>query len=139
VVIEGASALLDAEQVLENVDRLPTTLLHGDVHPGNIILRETDGRAVLIDWGNARTGPAGVDLANCIPSRELPAWHGYWSLVEDLSGYPVSAEQRARQFRVGRVCVCVQYLPVSIRLSSEDRCVGMMREALDIGRDLAKN
>lgn len=40
---------------------LPRTLTHGDAHRGNVLLA-ADG-AVLIDWGNARVAPAGLDLA----------------------------------------------------------------------------
>jgi hypothetical protein len=35
---------------------LTPTLLHGDVHPGNVLA--DDGRATLIDWGSSRIGPA---------------------------------------------------------------------------------
>ncbi|HEY2203757.1 MAG TPA: phosphotransferase [Pseudonocardia sp.] len=37
--------------------RLPATLVHGDAHRGNVL-----GDA-LIDWGNARVAPPGLDLA----------------------------------------------------------------------------
>lgn len=40
---------------------LPRTLTHGDAHRGNVLL--APGGAVLIDWGNARVAPAGLDLA----------------------------------------------------------------------------
>ncbi|TQM14875.1 phosphotransferase [Pseudonocardia kunmingensis] len=40
---------------------LPHTLTHGDAHKGNVLL--ADGGAVLIDWGNARVAPAGLDHA----------------------------------------------------------------------------
>ena len=39
----------------------PGTLMHGDLHPENVILGE-DG-PVVIDWTNARPGPAGLDVA----------------------------------------------------------------------------
>jgi aminoglycoside phosphotransferase (APT) family kinase protein len=38
-----------------------SALLHGDLHPGNVILSE-DG-PVVIDWTNACAGPTGADLA----------------------------------------------------------------------------
>ncbi len=38
-----------------------TSLLHGDLHPGNILLT-LDG-PVVIDWTNASVGPPGADLA----------------------------------------------------------------------------
>jgi aminoglycoside phosphotransferase (APT) family kinase protein len=40
---------------------LPRTLTHGDAHRGNVLL--SPGGAVLIDWGNARVAPAGLDIA----------------------------------------------------------------------------
>jgi hypothetical protein len=39
---------------------LPRTLVHGDVHRGNVLV--TVEGAVLIDWGNAKVGPPGLDL-----------------------------------------------------------------------------
>lgn len=48
-------------------------LLHGDLHPGNVILSE-DG-PVVIDWTNACAGPAGADLATAwllIACADLP-------------------------------------------------------------------
>lgn len=38
------------------------TVVHLDVHPANVILSEAHGPA-LIDWSNARTGPAALDVA----------------------------------------------------------------------------
>ena len=40
---------------------LPRTLVHGDAHRGNV-LTGPDG-VVLIDWGNAKVAPPGLDLA----------------------------------------------------------------------------
>ncbi|MGI8645597.1 MAG: phosphotransferase [Nocardioides sp.] len=36
-------------------------LVHLDLHPENVLLR--DGRPVVIDWTNTRSGPAGLDVA----------------------------------------------------------------------------
>ena len=41
-----------------------TTLLHGDVHPGNVVIR--GGTAVLLDWGRARIGSPLEDLASWV-------------------------------------------------------------------------
>lgn len=40
---------------------LPKTLVHGDPHRGNL-LQDNDA-ATIIDWGNAKVAPAGLDLA----------------------------------------------------------------------------
>lgn len=45
---------------------LPRTLTHSDVHRGNVLV-DADG-PVLIDWGNARIAPGGVDVA--VPVEE---------------------------------------------------------------------
>jgi aminoglycoside phosphotransferase (APT) family kinase protein len=36
-------------------------VLHLDLHPANVML--TGGGPVVIDWTNARVGPAGADVA----------------------------------------------------------------------------
>jgi hypothetical protein len=56
-------------------DRLARTLVHGDVHPGNIIARPAGG-FVLIDWGNASHAPGMLDVANTIPIGS-PSWDAY--------------------------------------------------------------
>jgi aminoglycoside phosphotransferase (APT) family kinase protein len=50
--------------VARAIDRGPTTLLHGDPHPGNAYL--VDGRAGHFDWQVMRRGPAIRDVAYCM-------------------------------------------------------------------------
>jgi aminoglycoside phosphotransferase (APT) family kinase protein len=48
-------------------------VIHGDVHPGNVILRDDASRAVaLIDWGRARLGSPLEDVASWLHS--LGCW-----------------------------------------------------------------
>jgi aminoglycoside phosphotransferase (APT) family kinase protein len=63
-----------------------SALLHGDLHPGNVILSE-DG-PVVIDWTNACAGPAGTDLATA------------WLLIA-CAGLPEARTRRTLE-RVGR-------------------------------------
>ena len=51
-----------------------TTVIHGDVHPGNVILRPAAGsvRVVLIDWARARVGSPLEDIASWLHS--LGCW-----------------------------------------------------------------
>ena len=48
------------ERIHAALTLLPRTLVHGDPHRGNVL---TGPDPVLIDWGNARVAPAGLDLA----------------------------------------------------------------------------
>ncbi len=74
----GDAAFADAEHALlawrddprirRALATLPRTLCHGDAHRGNVL------GDVLIDWGNARVAPAGLDLAVlCAQGAEVPA------------------------------------------------------------------
>jgi Phosphotransferase enzyme family len=49
---------------------LPRTLCHGDTHRGNVL------GSTLIDWGNARVAPAGLDLATLrAQGATPPGWY----------------------------------------------------------------
>jgi hypothetical protein len=50
------------------------TVIHGDMHPGNVILRRADGsvHVVLIDWARARIGAPLEDVASWLHS--LGCW-----------------------------------------------------------------
>lgn len=50
------------------------TAIHGDLHPGNAIMRRRRGRdeAVLLDWGRARMGSALEDVSSWLQS--LGSW-----------------------------------------------------------------
>jgi Ser/Thr protein kinase RdoA (MazF antagonist) len=49
---------------------LPAALLHGDLHPGNVMIRRRAGRdeVVLIDWARARIGSPLEDVASWLQS-----------------------------------------------------------------------
>lgn len=115
---------------------LPHTLLHGDVHGGNMIVSVEDGRVYLFDWGNARIGPAAIDVVNGCSSPEAAPWVGYWEQVRRLSGtQPGAAELRAA-FALGRIAINVQYLPFAIGHLGAARAEAMAAEALRRARDL---
>ena len=62
---------------------LPTVLVHGDFHPGNVV---ADGsRYVVLDWGDSFVGHPGFDilrlsdgLADCDGEALLRAWVARW-------------------------------------------------------------
>ena len=77
------SALLDAvESAFADAEGVATRRLHGDLHPGNVLWR--DGRPHLVDFDDARTGPAVEDLwmlLDADPHRRET------QLTEVLAGY----------------------------------------------------
>jgi Ser/Thr protein kinase RdoA (MazF antagonist) len=62
---DGAQLLADLHRRLHAVpppEGEDAVVLHLELHPGNVVLTETQGPVVL-DWAHARTGPADLDVA----------------------------------------------------------------------------
>lgn len=55
---------------------LPSTLVHGDFHPGNVRLADAPGPAVVLDWGDSSLGSPARDLAHLLAHLE-PADRGH--------------------------------------------------------------
>lgn len=68
----GIERLRGTARVPDALASLPGTLLHGDVHGGNMIVSAADAKTYLFDWGNTMLGPAAVDLVNGIASIDAP-------------------------------------------------------------------
>jgi hypothetical protein len=66
--------LRDIRQTLLGLLSLPVTLIHGDLHTGNVMIRRRGGREepVLIDWARARIGSPLEDVASWVLS--LGSW-----------------------------------------------------------------
>lgn len=59
---------------LSRFDALPPTIIHGDLHPGNVLVRTRGGvpQPVLLDWARARVGSPLEDVASWLQ------WLGFW-------------------------------------------------------------
>jgi hypothetical protein len=104
-LVSRAAGLPAAAAVLAE---LPQTLLHGDVHPGNVLVHA--GQATLMDWGNSRVGPAALDLANLVTAAS-PEVAGYARTWQRLTGQPLAAAAIERGYRWAALQIPVQYLP----------------------------
>jgi hypothetical protein len=104
-LISRAAGLPAAAAVLAE---LPAVLLHGDVHPANVLVG--DGQATLIDWASSRTGPAALDLANLVTasSAEVARYAATWQRV---TGQPLPAGTIERGYPWAALQIPVQYLP----------------------------
>lgn len=81
--IDGAASDLPIgarETALRRLVRMPSgsSVCHGDLHPGNVILGTA--RAVIIDWGNARTGNPVADVARSVYLIRDTPMQGAWLL-----------------------------------------------------------
>ncbi|GAB1819530.1 aminoglycoside phosphotransferase family protein [Herbidospora sp. RD11066] len=102
----------DHPAVARTLERLPATLLHGDVHTGNVLVDGPD--ATLIDWGSCRVGPAVLDLANLV-DRDSAGFQIYLETAGDRIG------DVELGFRWAALQIPVQYLPWTVaNLSAEE-------------------
>ncbi len=60
--------VLEIEDFMARLDRLPQTLCHGDTYPTNFKSRGTGGgeQTVALDWALANVGPLGCDLGSLV-------------------------------------------------------------------------
>jgi phosphotransferase family enzyme len=56
-------------ELLDELDRLPQQLIHGDAHPVNLLGRDDDD-VVAVDWEQFGVGPSGFDLGYLLASTE---------------------------------------------------------------------
>jgi hypothetical protein len=91
-------------RILRALATLPRTLCHGDPHRGNVL------GGTLIDWGNARVAPAGLDLAVLrAQGAEVPPHHPeragerHWADVQVNVQYLGFAADHLGSARVGEM------------------------------------
>jgi Ser/Thr protein kinase RdoA (MazF antagonist) len=96
------------EALARSLSRITPTLLHGDIHPGNVL---TDGHQThLIDWGSARFGTPLLDLLNLVAS-DSPQLHAYLDAFGHHGSRPLEPDEIAAGRQWAAVQIPVQYLP----------------------------
>jgi aminoglycoside phosphotransferase (APT) family kinase protein len=104
-----ALASASTDPVLSHaLEALPVTLVHGDVHPWNIVCLP-DGGSVLIDWGNAQVAPGMLDLANLVEIDSLN-WATYLSAWEKATGEAMEGDLARLGYHWATTMINLQYL-----------------------------
>jgi hypothetical protein len=107
--------------------RLHPTLLHGDVHLGNLLVSSVtsvssvdhDEVGTLIDWGSARVGPAMLDLANVVPIGALGPYR-------EAAGSWLTDEQIDLGYRWAALQIPLQYLPWTAENRPPEQVAGVL-------------
>lgn len=86
-LLEGLMSMLDEiEQHLNHVHKLPQSVVHGDLHPGNVKFRGNEVAGLFdFDWANRRERVRDVAdgiLFFCYAGDDLPDSSDIWSLTE---------------------------------------------------------
>lgn len=111
------------EALAELLARVTPTLLHGDIHAGNVL---TDGdRTHLIDWGSARFGTPMLDLLNLV-APDSPQLRTYLDAYRRYGSRPLDPDEITAGRRWAAVQIPVQYLPWTL----ENRNGGEVTSAL---------
>jgi aminoglycoside phosphotransferase (APT) family kinase protein len=106
--------------------RLSGTLLHGDVHTGNILVAAD--RVTLVDWGSARVGPAMLDLAN-VARADSPQFAAYAQAWERVSGTALDAPTIELGYRWAALQIPIQYLAWAASTGSAERIRATLDQA----------
>jgi hypothetical protein len=149
---EALLAWAGDERMRAALTALPATLAHGDLHRGNILSAAGaagsvagaagSAEAVVIDWGNARIAPGGLDLAVLAEQGGVDEDRYHRRLAEltarpvgtELTGLPVSAELRVAEREWARATGYVQYLGFAADHLGPDRVgemIGLAGDAFD--------
>ncbi len=114
----------------------PLTLVHGDVHPGNI-LKSSEG-FVLIDWGTARIAPAMLDIANMVEMGSNE-WDIYLSAWEEASARKADPRLTVLSYHWATIQVNVQYLGWVVEHRSADKVRSMVQRACEAEEKINKS
>ena len=122
--------MADDGRIAEVLKVLPRSLLHGDVHTGNILV--ADGEGVLVDWGGARVGSPMLDLAN-VAGMDSAGFTVYSHAWRHATGAALDRWAVQLGYRWAGVQIPIQYLAwvVEFRPSAEvDRALDRAEAAL---------
>lgn len=129
--VEAVRAWAGDDRIARALALLPRTLCHGDAQRGNVV-HAPEG-AVLIDWGNARVAPGGLDVAVLrAPDPSGPADRtpepvpeAYTATLAEQLGRPDPPELRALEREWALVQAHVQYLGFAADHQGAGRVRGM--------------
>jgi aminoglycoside phosphotransferase (APT) family kinase protein len=106
------------------------SVIHGDFHPFNVLVR-ADGSAVVIDWSGCRVSDARFDLAWTLMLAS--AYHGIEWREKILTEYERISESRVEAIEYFEVAACARRLfDISVSMTQGPEKVGMRPEALSM-------
>jgi aminoglycoside phosphotransferase (APT) family kinase protein len=108
------------------------SVIHGDFHPFNVLVRD-DGSAVVIDWTGAGVSDARFDLAWTLTLAS--AYHGREWRDRILKEYEQAMGSTAREIEVFEVCAYARRLfDITVSLTEGPEKLGMRPQAVEMMR-----
>lgn len=123
------SELQDEPKIIDALDRMRRTLLHGDVHRNNVLV-DVDGRSHIIDWGGAFIGAPALDIAN-LGGRGSQGYQTYVTTWQSLTGEVLDDDPAwQRSCLTAIVWVNIKYLAFATKIFGDEKGQDMMAKAL---------
>lgn len=132
------------ESVVERLLSLPSTFIHGEFYPSNVILRRANGRNEVcpVDWELAAIGPSLIDLA-ALTSGEWPAEKrdrmiaAYRGALAEEGAQPSSMEDMIEAVMFCQLHLSVQLLGWASEWSPpKQHSQNWLRQALQLAEEL---
>ncbi|MFC7625256.1 aminoglycoside phosphotransferase family protein [Microlunatus sp. GCM10028923] len=128
-LIPQVAALQQDRRITDPLDRLPRTLLHGDVHRNNVL--DDDCRiGHLIDWGGALVGTPALDIAN-LGGPDSSGYKTYIDTWHRLTGQRLDLDRDwASSYLLATVWINIKYLAFAAKVYGDAKAQEMMQSAL---------
>ncbi|GAB3914350.1 hypothetical protein GCM10011575_45290 [Microlunatus endophyticus] len=118
----------EAHAILEALEQLPRTLIHGDVHRNNVLVG-ANGQGHIIDWGGSFIGSPALDLPN-IGGADSTGFRTYLRTWRDLTGHdPVADPDWQRARLTATVWANIKYLAFATKMFGDAKGQQMISAA----------
>jgi fructosamine-3-kinase len=119
----------DEAKMINALDTMPRTLIHGDVHRNNVLV-DKEGRGHIVDWGGAFVGAPALDIAN-LGGPSSPGYRAYLAAWQRLTGQSLQDDPGWRQCCLAAtVWSNIKYLAFATKIFGDLRGRAMMSAAL---------
>jgi hypothetical protein len=126
------------DQVIRQLLALPTTFIHGEFYPSNVVLRTTEGAGQIcpIDWELAALAPGLIDVAaltagHWTDEEKRTMVAAYREALEPTKAWPPSLQDLMEAVECCQLHLCVQLLGWASNWSPPERHTqNWLREAL---------
>ena len=128
-------------KVVEHLEALPRTLVHGELYASNIIVTEPGSSLCVIDWDMAGMGPGLIDLAaltagDWTQDEKLALALAYHGALTPDQGYPMTPDSLLAALDFCRLHLAIQWLGWSSMHGSPPDRLAWLSEALSLAEKL---
>lgn len=127
---DQVNAVRNEPKIINALDHMPRTLIHGDVHRNNVLVDNTR-QGHIIDWGGAFIGAPALDLPN-LGGPNSPGHRTYVTAWHQITGQVLANDPDwHHSFLIATVWVNIKYLAFATRIFGDAKGQSMMTKATE--------